>query len=122
MLIGNVLKNTAYDTKTPYTKSGILSVWKSKFYGAFSTPSTRRLLDGVHPTHWLISTQVLALCIDLEERLRHDAALYKRRPTPDAHDKAAGHGSPAHTGKQLHGGGLEVAIRAVPGAAAVSTG
>jgi L-asparaginase len=23
-----------------------------------STPSTRRLLDGVHPTHWLISTQV----------------------------------------------------------------
>ena len=36
-----------------------------KFYGAFfastSTPSTRRLLDGVampHPTHWLISTQV----------------------------------------------------------------
>ena len=24
---------------------------------------------------------VLALCIDLEERLRHDAALYKRRPT-----------------------------------------
>ena len=42
-------------------------MWKSKFYGAFvastSTPSTRRLLDGVampvpHPTHWLISTQV----------------------------------------------------------------
>ena len=29
----------------------------------------------------MISTQVLALCIDLEERLRHDAALYKRRPT-----------------------------------------
>jgi hypothetical protein len=29
----------------------------------------------------LISTQVLALCIDLEERLRHDAALYRRRPT-----------------------------------------
>ena len=42
-------------------------MWKSQFYGAFvlnhrvvSTPSTRRLLDGVHPTHWLISTQVLA--------------------------------------------------------------
>ena len=50
------------------------AVWKSEFYGAFiassSTPSTRRLLDGVampvprrstepaeHPTHWLISTQ-----------------------------------------------------------------
>ena len=35
-------------------------VWKSKFYGA---PSTRRLLDGanVHPTHWLISTQVISL-------------------------------------------------------------
>ena len=29
----------------------------------------------------MISTQVLALCIDLEERLRHNAALYKRRPT-----------------------------------------
>ena len=29
----------------------------------------------------MISTQVLALCIDLEERLRHDAALYGRRPT-----------------------------------------
>ena len=29
----------------------------------------------------MISTQVLALCIDLEERLRHDAALYRRRPT-----------------------------------------
>ena len=28
----------------------------------------------------MISTQVLALCIDLEERLRHDAALYRRRP------------------------------------------
>ena len=40
-----------------------------------ATSSPRR-----HPTHWLISTQVLALCIDLEERLRHDAALYKRRP------------------------------------------
>jgi len=25
-----------------------------------STPSTRRLLDGVHPTHWLIFTQVAA--------------------------------------------------------------
>ena len=50
------------------------AVWKSEFYGAFiassSTPSTRRLLNGVampvprrstepaeHPTHWLISTQ-----------------------------------------------------------------
>ena len=29
----------------------------------------------------MIATQVLALCIDLEERLRHDAALYRRRPT-----------------------------------------
>ena len=35
-------------------------VWKSKFYGAFSTPSTRRLLDGVAmpvPHQSLISTQ-----------------------------------------------------------------
>ena len=52
-------------------------VHKSKFHGASSTPSKRRLLDGVavsvphrsprndlvknyrvHPTYWLISTQV----------------------------------------------------------------
>ena len=52
-------------------------MWKSKFYVAFivassSTPSTRRLLDGVavpvpyrstSPTHWLISTQGAAQAI-----------------------------------------------------------
>ena len=39
-------------------------VQKSKFHGASSTPSKRRLLDGVateHPTHWLICAQVDAL-------------------------------------------------------------
>jgi len=32
-------------------------VWKSKFYGAF------RRVD-LHPTHWLISTQVRAFAVD----------------------------------------------------------
>ena len=48
---------------------------------AASSPRNDLVKNYRHPTHWLISTQVLALCIDLEERLRHDAALYKRRPT-----------------------------------------
>ena len=54
--------------------SPLVPVWKSKFHVTFastSTPSTQRLLDGVavlaprrstepgvHPTHWLMSTQV----------------------------------------------------------------
>ena len=79
-----------YDLELDWMNRRSTAVWKSKFYGAFastSTPSTRRLLDGVavpvrhrsteparprhrretfdlmkncrvHPTHWLISTQV----------------------------------------------------------------
>jgi len=63
-----------------------------KFYGAFGTPSTRRLLDGVAmpvpyrsiepgrpraPTHWLISTQQLTLAgLLLTAALGRQSGLY----------------------------------------------
>jgi hypothetical protein len=68
---------------------------EAKFYGAFastSTPSTRRLLDGVampeHPTHWLIPTQVHAHVVQqlvhvqliiIISRLIHEMLVRRRR-------------------------------------------